>query len=169
VPAERVQRLGAKDNFWSMGDTGPVGPCTEIHYDTAPSLSDERRRPGGGDDRYVEIWNLVFMQFEQAADGSRTNLPRPSIDTGMGLERLAAVLQGKSTQLRHRPVPAAHPRPPRSPTCAYGARPSPTPRCACIADHARATTFLVADGVMPSNEGAATSCGASCAARSASA
>jgi alanyl-tRNA synthetase len=93
-PAERIQRLGAKDNFWSMGSTGPCGPCTEIHWDHGPRVSSDTRGPAGEDPRYVEIWNLVFMQYDQAADGTRTLLPRPSIDTGMGLERLAAIKQG---------------------------------------------------------------------------
>ena len=93
VEQSRIQRLGEKDNFWSMGDTGPCGPCSEIFYDHGPEHG-----PGGGpeteSDRYIEIWNLVFMQFERAADGTMTPLPRPSIDTGMGLERIAAVMQG---------------------------------------------------------------------------
>jgi alanyl-tRNA synthetase len=152
-PAERIQRLGAKDNFWSMGDTGPCGPCTEIHYDHGPAVSSDERGPAGGDDRYVEIWNLVFMQFEQAADGSRTSLPRPSIDTGMGLERLAAVKQGVysnyDTDLFQGIIASAC----REAKVAYGASPESDTALRVLADHARATTFLVADGVMPSNEG----------------
>ena len=96
VPAERVIRIGAKDNFWSMGDTGPCGPCSEIFYDHGPEVAGGP--PGSPDedgDRYIEIWNLVFMQFERAADGTMTPLPQPSIDTGMGLERVGALLQGK--------------------------------------------------------------------------
>ena len=95
VPPERFTRLGEKSNFWSMGDTGPCGPCSEIFYDHGPAIPGGP--PGSPDedgDRYVEIWNLVFMQFERSADGKLTPLPRPSVDTGMGLERIAAVMQG---------------------------------------------------------------------------
>src|ERR1700732_2007776 len=95
VPAERFTRLGEKSNFWAMGDTGPCGPCSEIFYDHGPAIPGGP--PGSPDedgDRYVEIWNLVFMQFERAADGKLTPLPKPSVDTGMGLERIAAVMQG---------------------------------------------------------------------------
>ncbi|TVQ86204.1 MAG: alanine--tRNA ligase [Deltaproteobacteria bacterium] len=152
-PKARLQRMGADENFWSMGDTGPCGPCSEIHYDHGPGVSNDTRGPAGGDDRYVEIWNLVFMQFEQRADGSRVPLPSPSIDTGAGLERLAAVMQGvfsnydadvfqgligKGAELSGKP---------------YGDEPEVDVALRVIADHARATTFLVSDGVMPSNEG----------------
>ena len=81
-PVERLQRMDAKENFWSMGDTGPCGPCSEIHYDHGPGVSSDTSGPAGGGDRYVEIWNLVFMQYDQKSDGTRTALPRPSIDTG---------------------------------------------------------------------------------------
>src|SRR6202011_4070936 len=96
VPSDRFTRLGEKSNFWSMGDTGPCGPCSEIFYDHGPAVP--CGPPGSPDedgDRYVEIWNLVFMQFDRSADGKLTPLPRPSIDTGMGLERTACVMQGK--------------------------------------------------------------------------
>jgi alanyl-tRNA synthetase len=152
-PAERIQRLGAKDNFWSMGDTGPCGPCTEIHYDHGPAVSSDTSGPAGGSDRYVEIWNLVFMQFDQAADGTRTLLPRPSIDTGMGLERLAAVKQGVysnyDTDLFQPIIGAAC----REAHVAYGQDADVDTALRVMADHARATAFLVSDGVMPSNEG----------------
>src|SRR5216117_2981421 len=95
VPAERFTRLGEKSNFWAMGDTGPCGPCSEIFYDHGPAVAGGP--PGSPDedgDRYVEIWNLVFMQFDRSADGKLTSLPRPSVDTGMGLERIATVMQG---------------------------------------------------------------------------
>ncbi|MCB9759513.1 MAG: alanine--tRNA ligase [Alphaproteobacteria bacterium] len=152
VPAERLQRMGEKDNFWSMGDTGPCGPCSEIHYDHGPEHG-----PGGGpateSPRYVEIWNLVFMQYEQAADGTRTPLPRPSIDTGMGLERLTAVLQGVysnyDTDL-FRPILRTAADIAGVP---YGAGEDSDIALRVIADHARATAFLIADGVRPSNEG----------------
>src|SRR6478609_1947617 len=95
LPEDRIVRLGAKSNFWQMGDTGPCGPCSEIFYDHGDKYwGGPPGTPEEDGDRFVEIWNLVFMQFEQFADGSRTSLPKPSIDTGMGLERLAAVLQG---------------------------------------------------------------------------
>ena len=94
VPERRIQRLGAKENFWMMGPTGPCGPCSEIHYDHGAHIDADDRGPAFESGRYVEIWNLVFMQFETHEDGTRSALPRPSIDTGMGLERIAAVLQG---------------------------------------------------------------------------
>ncbi len=153
VPERRIQRLGAKDNFWSMGDTGPCGPCSEIHYDHGPEISDDTRGPAGEGDRYVEIWNLVFMQYDQSASGQRTALPRPSIDTGMGLERIAAVLQGVYSNydtdlfqpLLRRAADLAGLR--------YGADPTADTALRVIADHSRAAAFLVGDGVMPSNEG----------------
>ncbi|MCB9668668.1 MAG: alanine--tRNA ligase [Alphaproteobacteria bacterium] len=152
VPGERIQRMGAKDNFWSMGPTGPCGPCTEIFYDHGPKYGREGG-PAADDHRYIEIWNLVLMQFEQHADGSRTNLPKPSIDTGSGLERVAAALQGHFSNydtdlfvpLIQRAAKAADVR--------YGADDTVDTALRVIADHARATTFLVADGVMPSNMG----------------
>ncbi|HMV69121.1 MAG TPA: alanine--tRNA ligase, partial [Myxococcota bacterium] len=153
VPAERIQRLGAKDNFWSMGDTGPCGPCTEIHYDHGRSVSDDERGPAFGSDRYVEIWNLVFMQFEQAADGSRARLPRPSIDTGMGLERLAAVLQGRYSNYDTDLFQGLIQRAATLAGARYGADDASDTALRVLADHARATTFLISDGVMPSNEG----------------
>ena len=152
-PAERLQRLGKADNFWAMGDTGPCGPCSEIHFDHGPGISSDTRGPAGGDRRYVEIWNLVFMQFEQRADGTMVPLPRPSIDTGAGLERVAAVTQGvfsnydtdafrgligRGVELSGRP---------------YGRSDDDDTALRVLADHARATAFLVSDGVMPSNEG----------------
>src|SRR3981189_1778203 len=97
VPKERIFGMGAKDNFWQMGDTGPCGPCSEIHYDMGPAASDQGHTDcafGCDCGRYVEIWNLVFMQFDRDASGKLTPLPKPSIDTGMGLERIASVLQG---------------------------------------------------------------------------
>ncbi len=155
VQADRIQRLGAKENFWMMGETGPCGPCSEIHYDHGAK---KKGAPAGGgpateDPRYVEIWNLVFMQYEQHADGSRTALPRPSIDTGMGLERIAAVLQGVSwnydTDL-FKPLIA---KAAVAAGTAYGTSEDSDTALRVIADHARATAFLVADGVMPSNDG----------------
>jgi alanyl-tRNA synthetase len=152
VPVERIQKLGEADNFWSMGDTGPCGPCTEIHYDHGPAISDDTRGPAGGDRRYVEIWNLVFMQYDRAADGTLTPLPRPSIDTGAGLERVAAVVQGVYANydtdlfqpILHFAADLAGIR--------YGDDEATDIALRVIADHSRAAAFLVADGVMPSNE-----------------
>ena len=153
VPAERIQRLGAKDNFWSMGDTGPCGPCTEIHYDHGEHLDPAGGGPATESARYVEIWNLVFMQYDQDAEGNRTPLPNPSIDTGMGLERIAAVLQGVysnyDTDL-FQPIIARIAEVAGTP---YGSADDTDVSLRVIADHARATAFLVADGVMPSNVG----------------
>ena len=155
VRQERIVPCTTKDNFWQMGDTGPCGPCSEIIYDQGPALG--CGKPGcavGCDcDRYLELWNLVFMQFERSADGVLTPLPRPSIDTGAGLERLAGVLQGVRSNFDtdlFRPIIGAV-----EALCGkgYGADSAADVSMRVIADHARATAFLVADGVLPSNEG----------------
>ena len=151
-PAERIQRLGAKDNFWSMGDTGPCGPCTEIHYDHGAHLDPKGGGPATESDRYVEIWNLVFMQYDQAADGTRTLLPSPSIDTGMGLERLAAIKQGVYSNYDTDLFTGLLDTTARLAQIKQGADAEQDVALRVIADHARATAFLVADGVMPSNE-----------------
>src|SRR5688572_1218208 len=152
LPDERIIRIATSDNFWSMGDTGPCGPCSEIFYDHGDHIFGGP--PGSPDedgDRFVEIWNLVFMQFEQFADGTRANLPKPSIDTGMGLERVAAVLQGVHDNYDvdlFRTIIAAS----RGLVGgAGGASNGASHRV--IADHLRSTSFLIADGVLPSNEG----------------
>jgi len=152
LPESRIIRIPTSDNFWAMGDTGPCGPCSEIFYDHGPAIAGGP--PGSADaegDRFVEIWNLVFMQYEQLAPGTRNPLPRPSIDTGMGLERIAAVLQGKhdnyDIDLFRGLIEAsaeASGTPPDGPH-AVSHR--------VIADHLRASVFLIADGVLPSNEG----------------
>lgn len=150
VSAERFSRCGAKDNFWSMGDTGPCGPCSEIFYDHGPSI------PGGppgspeeDGDRYIEIWNLVFMQFDRSSDGTLTPLPKPSVDTGMGLERLAAVLQSEHNNydidLFKTLVNAAAKLTGQTDTTLSSLR--------VIADHIRSCAFIITDGVLPSNEG----------------
>ena len=159
VPADRILRLGEKDNFWAMGDTGPCGPCSEVHFhqgDHIPCAEEAAGRrclgPACECDRWLEIWNLVFMQFDRDASGRLTPLPKPSIDTGMGLERITAVVQGKSSNFDTdllRPLIAAVER--RSGK-AYGARDADDVSMRVIADHARATAFLITDGVMPSNE-----------------
>jgi alanyl-tRNA synthetase len=154
MPAERIQRLGAKENFWMMGETGPCGPCSEIHYDHGLRKgADPGAGPATEDPRYVEIWNLVFMQFEQHADGSRTALPRPSIDTGMGLERIAAALQGVSWNYDTDLFVPLIAKVAAAAGSTYGAAEDSDTAMRVIADHARAAAFLVADGVMPSNDG----------------
>ncbi|RMG56804.1 MAG: alanine--tRNA ligase [Gammaproteobacteria bacterium] len=158
VDPSRFSRIGDKpggkryesDNFWSMGDTGPCGPCTEIFYDHGPEI------PGGppgtpeeDGDRYIEIWNLVFMQYDRDREGNLNPLPRPSVDTGMGLERLAAVMQGVHSNyeidlFRHLIAAAAE---------LAGTQDLDNPSLKVIADHIRSCSFLIADGVMPANEG----------------
>ena len=155
VPEARLQRLGAKDNFWSMGDVGPCGPCSEIHYDHGPGVSDDTRGPAGEGDRYVEIWNLVFMQYEQRADGTRADLPKPSIDTGMGLERIAAVKQGVYSNYDTDLFLPLIARAADTASVSYGDGADSDTALRVIADHARAAAFLVSDGVMPGNEGRA--------------
>jgi len=150
VSAERFSRCGAKDNFWSMGDTGPCGPCTEIFYDHGEDVAGGP--PGSPDedgDRYIEIWNLVFMQFDRAADGTLTPLPKPSVDTGMGLERLAAVMQNVHNNydidLFQAIVKKASELTSQSDLSNSSLR--------VIADHIRSCAFTIVDGVLPSNEG----------------
>ncbi|MFN3930184.1 MAG: alanine--tRNA ligase [Brevundimonas sp.] len=152
LPESRITRIAGSDNFWSMGDTGPCGPCTEIFYDHGEHIwGGPPGTPEEDGDRWVEIWNLVFMQFDQAADGSRTLLPKPSIDTGAGLERVAAVLQGVhsnyDTDLFRTLIAASEHE---TNTAAEGDR---APSHRVIADHLRSSSFLIADGVTPSNEG----------------
>src|ERR1700676_5245553 len=152
LPEERIIRIATSDNFWSMGDTGPCGPCSEIFYDHGAAIpGGPPGSPEADGDRFVEIWNLVFTQFEQLPGGERVALPHPSIDTGMGLERIAAVLQGKHDNydidlFRTLIEAVAH---------ETGVDPD-GPQSAShkvIADHLRTTSFLTADGVLPSNEG----------------
>jgi alanyl-tRNA synthetase len=150
VPPARFARLGEQSNFWAMGDTGPCGPCTEIFYDHGPGIAGGP--PGSPDedgDRYVEIWNLVFMQYERAADGTLTPLPKPSVDTGAGLERLAAVMQGVHSNYDIDLFQGLL----RAAAEATGARDPASPSLRVIADHIRAASFLIADGVLPANEG----------------
>ena len=160
VPEERILKLGAKDNFWAMGETGPCGPCSELHYfqgNDIPCAEEKAGHPCQGVacdcDRWLEIWNLVFMQFERSADGGLTPLPKPSIDTGAGLERLAAVVQGKrsnyDTDLFQNIIRAIE----QVSGKRYDAATPDGVSMRVIADHARATAFLVGDGVLPSNEG----------------
>jgi len=155
VPEDRIVRLGEKDNFWSMGDEGPCGPCSEIIYDLGPGVgcATPDCKVGCDCDRYLEIWNLVFMEFDRLADGQMKKLPKPSIDTGMGLERITSIMQGKignyDTDLF---VPiikrlediSGH---------AYGENQKTDTAMRVIADHARGATFIINDGVLPSKEG----------------
>ncbi len=154
VARDRIVRMGAKDNFWQMADTGPCGPCSEIFIDQGEDLSCGPGCKIGCDcDRFLELWNLVFMQYNRAEDGTLNPLPKPSIDTGMGLERITAVMQGKlnnfdtdlfrgiiSSISKHTGVP-------------YGRSPDTDASLRVIADHSRAATFLLSDGLMPANEG----------------
>ena len=152
LPDEKIIRIATSDNFWAMGDTGPCGPCSEIFYDHGPGV------PGGppgspeeDGDRFIEIWNLVFMQYEQRAPGDRVELPRPSIDTGMGLERITAVMQGThdsfETDVLRGLIEASAESSGQSADGAHAVSHR------VIADHIRATAFLIADGVLPSNDG----------------
>src|SRR5207302_7237046 len=162
VRKERIFEFGTKDNFWQMGDTGPCGPCSEIHYDMGPAASDLGHQDcafGCDCGRYVEIWNLVFMQFDRDAAGKLNPLPKPCVDTGAGLERVTAVLQGKiSNYETDLFVPLIRRA---AELCGVDLEKelkaeSKTPSAASlrvIADHARACTFLISDGVLPSNEG----------------
>lgn len=152
LPEDRIIRIHSKDNFWQMGDTGPCGPCSEIFYDHGPEVwGGLPGTPEEDGDRYIEIWNLVFDQFEDLADGSRINLKRPSIDTGMGLERIAAILQGVhsnfDTDMFQHLIKAIADMANTDPEGPLKASHN------VIADHLRSISFLIADGVLPSNEG----------------
>lgn len=155
LPGERIVRLGARDNFWQMGDTGPCGPCSEIIIDQGPGVGCGRPECSVGCDcdRYLEIWNLVFMQYNRDDQGDLTPLPKPSIDTGMGLERLAAVTQGKLNNFDtdvFAPVISAVTHFTGAP---YGKSPQSDSSIRVVSDHIRAISFLLAEGLMPSNEG----------------
>jgi alanyl-tRNA synthetase len=150
IDPTRCTRMGEASNFWSMGETGPCGPCSEIFYDHGPDIPGGP--PGSPDeegDRYVEIWNLVFMQFDRSADGVLVPLPKPSVDTGMGLERVAAVMQGVHSNYDIDLFKALI----REAAEITGTRDLDSPSLRVIADHIRACTFLIIDGVVPSNEG----------------
>ena len=152
LPEDKIIRIPTSDNFWSMGDTGPCGPCSEIFFDHGAGIAGGP--PGSPDedgDRFIEIWNLVFMQYEQQADGTRVDLPKPSIDTGMGLERIGAVLQGKhdnyDTDLMYHLIEASADASKQAIDGGHAVSHR------VIADHLRSSAFLIADGVLPSNEG----------------
>ena len=160
LPDSKILRIPTSDNFWQMGDTGPCGPCSEIFYDHGEGIEGEWALDETGHDkfgeRFVEIWNLVFMQYDQQPDGSRVNLPKPSIDTGAGLERVAAVLQGKHDNYDTDQFQGII-RTAKAEVKAMGGQVAEegktTPSYKVIADHLRSSCFLMADGVMPSNEG----------------
>src|SRR5712671_6442283 len=152
LPDSKIARIAGSDNFWAMGDTGPCGPCSEIFYDHGDRIpGGPPGSPDADGDRFIEIWNLVFMQYEQLAGGKRLELPKPSIDTGMGLERVAAVLQGTHDNYKidlfgaliEAVADLTHVDPDGAQKASHRV----------IADHLRATSFLIADGVLPSNEG----------------
>ncbi|MBM3813080.1 MAG: alanine--tRNA ligase [Acidimicrobiia bacterium] len=157
VSKSRIFRLDEKDNFWQMGETGPCGPCSEIHYDLGPHTAEPGREneafPHDAGGRFVEVWNLVFMQFDRSADGKLTPLPRPSIDTGMGLERVAAILQGKLSNYECDLLSAIVDKAGALLNVSYGDNPKTDAALRIAADHARAAAFLIHDGVIPSNDG----------------
>ena len=152
VSPSRIVRCGEKDNFWQMGDTGPCGPCSELHFDQGPSVPGDDR-PNGEGDRVIEIWNLVFMQYNRDAAGTLHPLPKPSIDTGMGLERLAAVAQGKYSNYDSDVFTPLLSAVAARAGVQYGEQDTTDRSMRVVADHLRAMTFLMADGVLPSNEG----------------
>src|SRR5262249_17695888 len=157
VPKSRIFRLDEKDNFWQMGDTGPCGPCSEIHFDmgieaAAPGREHEQF-PSDAGDRFVEIWNLVFMQYDRDAGGVLTPLPRPSVDTGMGLERTSAVMQGKLSVFDTDLLRPIMEKAADLFRVASGSDARVDTTLRIVADHARSTTFLIHDGVLPANDG----------------
>jgi len=150
VDPGRVSRIGAKDNFWSMGETGPCGPCSEIFYDHGPEVAGgPPGTPEEDGDRYIEIWNLVFMQYDRASNGTLAPLPKPSVDTGMGLERLAAVLQdvhnNYDIDLFQQLIASIQ--------SLSGTKDPTHTSLRVVADHIRSCAFMITDGVQPSNEG----------------
>ena len=155
VPRERIYRFGEKDNFWSMGDTGPCGPCTEIFWDNGPEVGcgSPDCAVGCDCDRYMEIWNNVFMQFNRSADGVLTPLPKPSVDTGMGLERITTVMQGVHSNYDTDLLQGIIRHIERHSGKKYGDNEKDNVSMRVIADHCRAVTFLICDGALPSNEG----------------
>ena len=152
IPEERIVRLGREDNFWQSGPTGPCGPCSELYIDRGPKFGEDSERPGDDTERYLEYWNLVFMQYELHSDGSLTDLPQQNIDTGLGLDRMAAIKQDAFSvyETEHfRPlVEFGEQRSGRS----YGQDDQTTRSLRVLADHGRGSAFLMADGVVPSNE-----------------
>ena len=150
VPAERIQRLD-EENYWRMADTGPCGPCSEIFWDKGPDFGEDGGPAHGGDERFIEIWNLVFMQFEQHDDGSMTSLPAPSIDTGAGLERILSVLEGVDSVWETEEFSRLLGRIGELSGVPHGSSDRTDVSQRILADHARSSTFLISDGVVPSN------------------
>jgi len=157
VPRDRIHKMGEKDNFWRMGETGPCGPCSEIFYDHGPAAAKNPKAPfGQDDDRYVEIWNLVFMQFFEDGSGKASPLPKPSVDTGAGLERIAAAMQGKTDNYQtdlFAPLIKKAAEVAGKSFSDWETSPELKATYKVVADHARAAAFLIGDGVLPSNEG----------------
>jgi alanyl-tRNA synthetase len=155
VPQARIVRMGAKDNFWSAGPTGPCGPCSELYYDQGPEVGcgSGECAPGCDCDRYVEYWNLVFMQYDRQEDGTLVPLPKKNIDTGMGLERVAAIMQGVRTNFETDDIRELVAVAEGLSGAALGAAAKTDVSLRILADHSRAVAFLIADGVLPSNEG----------------
>ena len=153
IPERLLYRCDAKENFWAMGDTGPCGPCSELHYDLGELIGDTTSAFGDECNRYVEIWNLVFMQFNRDEKGNMTPLPRPSIDTGMGLERIACVMQGKASNYQTDLFQPIIQEAARLTGVSAGHSPQQDTSLQILADHCRACMFLIDDGVVPGNEG----------------
>ncbi len=155
VPADRVVRMGAKDNFWSAGPTGPCGPCSELYYDQGPDVGcgSADCAPGCDCDRFLEYWNLVFMQYDRQEDGTLLPLPKKNIDTGMGLERVAAILQGVHTNFETDIIRALIAEAEAITGATFQVDEKTDISLRIIADHARSVTFMIADGILPSNEG----------------
>ncbi len=167
LPEDRIVRLGEKDNFWSMGDTGPCGPCSEILIDRGEQYGCGRPECTAGCDcdRYLEIWNLVFMQFNRDASGKMTPLPKPSIDTGLGLERMVTILQNVPTNYDTDLIRPIIEKTENLAERQLGESHETDVALKVIADHSRAAAFLIGDGILPSNEGGAMCCAESCAER----
>jgi len=155
VPADRIVRMGEKDNFWSAGPTGPCGPCSELYYDQGPDVGcgSPDCAPGCDCDRFLEYWNLVFMQYDRQEDGTLVPLPKKNIDTGMGLERVAAILQGVNSNFETDELRALMGVAESITGVAYGSGGRQDTSLRILADHARSVTFMIADGILPSNEG----------------
>jgi alanyl-tRNA synthetase len=155
VSPDRIVRMGAKDNFWSAGPTGPCGPCSELYYDQGPEVGcgSDDCAPGCDCDRYVEYWNLVFMQYDRQEDGTLLPLPKRNIDTGLGLERMAAILQGVHSNFETDVLRAIIEVAEKLTGVAFGAASKSDTSLRILADHARAVAFMIADGILPSNEG----------------
>jgi len=155
VPADRIVRMGAKDNFWSAGPTGPCGPCSELYYDQGSEVGcgSGECAPGCDCDRYLEYWNLVFMQYDRQEDGTLLPLPKQNIDTGMGLERIAAIMQGVHSNFETDEVRSIISLAEEITGATFGVSAKTDTSLRILADHARAVAFLIADGILPSNEG----------------